>query len=588
MASNTDTLKSILEAIQEREDSEVYFKKYFKIRDRESSQIIPFVINDAQRRLYNIIYEWDKQPERDTLFIIILKSRRLGFSTYVEAEFFKRLLHEKHKTAMILSYDDDSAKNINDMANILYQYLPNENKPLRRMSRGSGVLLENPKYDPTKPESSINDPGLQSHFLVETARNLNAGSSYNINYIHLSELSKYEGDVAKLLGSLLPAIPAKNSIVIIESTANGYNHFKKIWDDANEYVYEKGKRVKKNNFIPLFVPWYEDPKAVKPYTRFALTDPEKKMKETYNLTNEQLSWRRWAIQNISGGDLNKFRQEFPISPEEAFIASGTPVFNTEIVSQRLEHLRKYYSEKPPLLGRFEFEISGYRKIKDNSIKFVEDKNGFIFIYKPPERGKPYVLGADTAGDGSDFFASHMIDNTTGMQVATLHGQLDSDIFAKQAYCIGRYYNTALLAVEMNFDYNPLQILSDMGYWNLYKRQIVDNTSNVFLEKYGFRTTVLTRPLIINNLISIVRDSIELFNDPKTLEEMLEFVYDKTRKPIANYGKNDDLVMSAAITYYCRNQMWTHMTEETETAASEYNEDEDDDDNNSHYSNNWLV
>lgn len=589
MKSNLDALKIILDTIKEREDSSVFFEKYFKIRDRETSQIIPFKINDAQRRLHEIINEWDRGKNKDTLFIIILKSRRLGFSTYVEADFFKRLIHENHKTAMIISYDDDSAKNINDMANILYQYLPNEIKPKRRASRGTGVLLEDPKYDATKAESSVNQPGLQSHFLVETARNLNAGSSYNINYLHISEIAKWQGDIQATLTSLMPAVPSKNSIVIIESTAFGYNFFKKLWDDANAYVFEKGKKVKKNNYIPLFVAWYEDPLAVKAYTKFQLTEYEKEIKKLYKLSNQQIAWRRWAIQNICNGDLNKFRQEYPISPEEAFIASGSPVFNLEIVKMRLEKLRKHYSLNPFITGFFMYEKASYRKIKDNTIKFYEDKDsGYINIYKKPKAGVPYVLGGDTAGEGSDYFAAHVIDNTTGMQVAVLHCHIDSDKFAYQMYCLGKYYNMAMIALEINFDYNPTQILVDLGYWNLYKRQIVDNTTNVPLEKYGFRTSSITRPLIINNFVGVARDDISLINDVATLEEMLEFVYDRARKPVANTGEHDDLVLSACITYYCRHQMWTYTTETATGKNEEIDEDEDDIDRKLQHSNNWLV
>lgn len=62
-----------------------------------------------------------------------------------------------------------------------------------------------------------------------------------------------------------------------------------------------------------------------------------------------------------------------------------------------------------------------------------------------------MIGADTAGEGSDFFAAHVIDNVTGRQAAVLHkAGLDESVFAYQLYCLGKYYNEALIGAEAIF------------------------------------------------------------------------------------------------------------------------------------------
>ena len=97
-----------------------------------------------------------------------------------------------------------------------------------------------------------------------------------------------------------------NSICIIESTPNGYNKFKDMWDDA-----VNGD----SDFIPLFVGWNENPDYSLPYSGFELTPEEEELKTTYNLTLDQLEWRRRTIRNKCNNDINQFHQEYPICPE---------------------------------------------------------------------------------------------------------------------------------------------------------------------------------------------------------------------------------------------------------------------------------
>ncbi len=579
-----------------REDKAEYFKKYLKIKDRDSTKIIPFTINDSQKELKAIIDKWDKGTDKRTLFIIILKARRHGFSTYVEADYFTRIKHEKNKVAMIISYDDPSSNEINKMTDIFYRHLPQGHKPLRRASRGNGLKLENPKFDFLLPISPDNDPGLQSEFLIETAGNPNAASGYNINYLHISELAKWSGDIKATMTSMLPAIPLYNSIVIVESTAKGYNYFKELWDNSNEYNNVNGKRVKKNDYIPLFIPWFDDNRCVLPYTGFELTrrnhpmwGNEFEIFKTHKVSYEQLEWRRWCIRKLE--TLEEFQQEFPASPEEAFIATGSSVFNNGKVKARLDHLREYYKNKldedgkPKFTtGEFEFKWKVDRTIDDSTIKFIPDEHGIIMIYEEPKQSYPYFIGGDTAGEGSNYFAAHVIDNSTGKEVATYHCQHDSDLFAYQMYCLGIYYNEAMIAIEMNFDPSPINRLQDLFYWNLYTREVYDSTEDKPTKKVGFQTNSRTRELVISRLIEVVRDNIEWISDIETLKEMLEFVKSKTGKKEANAGKQDDLVISLAITYGCADQMWTSV-EVIEEDEEEEELDEDDIDANEE---NWMA
>ncbi len=147
----------------------------------------------------------------------------------------------------------------------------------------------------------------------------------------------------------------------------------------------------------------------------------------------------------------------------------------------------------------------------------------------------------------------MLDNTNGKQVATLRKQFDEDEYSRQIYCLGIYYNTALEGIEANFSTFPIKELERLKYQKQFVREREDTYTGKPVKAYGFKTTAVTRPLILAQLQAIVNDSIGLINDKETLEEMLTFVRNEKGRPEAQDGAHDDLVMALAIAYYIRTQ-----------------------------------
>lgn len=228
---------------------------------------------------------------------------------------------------------------------------------------------------------------------------------------------------------------------------------------------------------------------------------------------------------------------------------GKTIFDPMKVNNRLAEIEGMRSKK---IGYFAYKYVN-EKIVDDSIQFIDDPSGYITIYTSPEFGHPYVIGGDTAGEGSDFFAGQVLDNSTGEQVAVLHNRFDEDLYTKQIYCLGRYYNTALICIETNFSTYPVLELQRLGYNKQYKREIMDTYTNRYQERFGWRTDKLTRPIAISNLVQIVREQTECFNDKDTLDEMLTFVRNESGRAEAQAGKHDDLIMSLAIAYQARCQ-----------------------------------
>ena len=224
---------------------------------------------------------------------------------------------------------------------------------------------------------------------------------------------------------------------------------------------------------------------------------------------------------------------------------GKTFFNAKNISNRIAQLKE-----PIKVGSFIYEYDG---IKISNIKWQNDINGYIKIYETPKKNYPYVLSGDTAGEGSDYFIGQVLDNTNGKQVAVLRKEFDADEYTRQMYCLGKYYNDALVGIEANFDTFPIREIERLGYKKQFIREKEDSFTGKITKAYGFRTDRITRPLILSELQAIVNDHIELINDKDTLEEMLTFVRNEKGRPEAQQGAHDDLVMALAIAHYIRPQ-----------------------------------
>ena len=228
---------------------------------------------------------------------------------------------------------------------------------------------------------------------------------------------------------------------------------------------------------------------------------------------------------------------------------GKTVFDARAIQKRLDDI-----PNPLKIGYFIYDYDGLRI---SNIRWVNDKdNGYIRIYQLPNtpRFTEYCIGGDTSGEGSDFFTGHCLDARTGEQVATLKHQFDPDQYAKQMYCLGKYYKDALIGIEANFDSYPIMELQRLGYPKQYVREAQDTYTGKTEKRFGFKTTKLTRPTILARLISIVREHCETINDRDTLEELLTIIRNEKGRIEAPEGGHDDQMMGLAIAHQIREQV----------------------------------
>lgn len=531
------------------ESPEHLIEMVFCIVDK-NQQTVPFFINKVQRKFLNTLNQAIKDfksGKRLSLKFLILKGRQQGFTSIITAYQLACSITQKNFAGFTLADDVENTVTIfTDKAKYSYDNLPEGLKPTEKYNNRKEFHFEK----------------LNSRWRVATAGGKGVGRSKTLNFFHGSEAAFWD-KLREILTGLNPAL-TKDSIQVLESTANGFNEFKELWDDDN-------------NWENLFYEWWETDEY-----RQSFEDNNRKTEFMNKVTHatpgtndsnrEQWVFYRckWLIETI-GLDweqvywyYNQWRdykedikQEYPCTAEESFLATGKPIFDIEQVVQR----KKIVEQRAPIKrGQFTFEYVN-EKIVNESIKWIDEENGPITIYEDVSVRVPYVLGGDTAGEGSDFFTGHVLNNITGNQVAVLHHQYDEGLYARQMYCLGRYYNTALIGIEVNFSTYPGMELQRLGYKKLYIREVPDTYTGQVQKKYGFRTTSITRPVIIANLVEVVRDEIELINDHKTLGEMITFVKNENGKPEAQQGKHDDLIMGLAISHYIRGQQEMTLAQE---------------------------
>lgn len=508
-------------------DGRAFIENVLHIQNKEG-QLVPFHFNSAQERLLDEIERQKKleQPVR----IIILKARQMGFSTAVSGVYYHRTITTKNTISMIVAHKADASTNIFNKAKLFYETSPMYLQPYRKASNAKELLFENPT---TSPKEKRINPGLRSKIIIETAANKDAGRSATIHNLHISELAFWPNP-EETMTSLMQAVPNhKNTIVIIESTANGIgDKFYEEWMRA-----ERGESV----FVPMFFPWFEDPEYAMPLPPdYQITDEEAELKAAHDLTDEQIVWRRWCIKANCSGDIDKFHQEYPSTPHEAFLSSGRPVFDVTALERALQKV-----EPPKYVGRV---------INENGrAVFRSAFNGYLKIWEMPKDGHEYIIGADTASGkaGGDFSVAYILDRQTEMQVAEWHGHIAPDLFGQELNMLGRFYNLAWLIPEVNnTGISTIDELRRQRYSRIYRRRsLADDVENKSKYSYGFYTSAKTKPLMINNQAAFIRDKADKIRSKDALRECMTYVYDDKGATNAQQGCHDDRVIGMGLALF---------------------------------------
>ena len=148
-------------------------------------------------------------------------------------------------------------------------------------------------------------------------------------------------------------------------------------------------------------------------------------------------------------------------------------------------------------------------------------------------------------------------------MANLKQQFDADLYTRQMYCLGKYYRArnldgsyedALIGIEANFDSFPIRELQRLGYERQYVREKIDEYTGKIEKRFGFKTTQITRPVILSYLTQFIREHTDLINDEDTLLELKKIIKNEKGRIEAPEGGHDDQMMGLAIAHEIVNQI----------------------------------
>jgi len=517
----------------------------------------PLSANPAQ-----LYMEDDRQrqlQERGYVRQLILKGRQLGASTWVGGIVYGGVkMHTGRKGKVLADKMDRSG--------VLFEMY-------ERFDREAPDLISRPEIT-VQHRRELAWEG-DSNLLVGTANDPEAGRSETLWYVHCSEFAfwQYSSEVLK---GLLQAVPPLSGEVYIESTANGMgNTFHSMWEAA---------LAGDNGWSAIFLPWWIGADYVYPVTDERAAeistsqDPwEREAQDigfefrdlNVKLSPEQIEFRRRKIADDFEGDERLWRQEYPSTPEEAFISSGAAFFDQDKLATLFKRTRIIKPER--------------RSISAGKLQRAE--KGSLRVYEWPDPLGHYVIGADTAtgkevgrlddeSGGLDFSVADVLKVAEWVQVgdhrfnlvpcrvhvAQFHGRMPPEVFAPGCYLLGMIYSCrasmehvdkrepALLAPERNHSsgQTTIRLLRDMGYPNLYrarmKNTIGDQRPTV---NFGFLTDQGSRQMILDTLAGRVREGTDGISSQETVREMRTFVW-QAGKPEAVEGAHDDRVISYAI------------------------------------------
>lgn len=272
-------------------------------------------LNYAQRRFWNDVVVRCR-TERSPIRGIILKARQLGFSTMIQALHHYWCYWNPHRYSMTVSYDDESTEELFQKARYIDEQL----------------WFDRPKARARRNTLQFREPH-GSTFYTRTAGNLSAGRGLTLQHLHCSEIPMWPDAETVLIGLQQALAKTLYSTLFWESTARGaVGVFYDGWNDAV---------AGGNAFVPFFAPWFWDSKYSKSFRdgdyekRFmrSLTHSEREYMSRYGLSAEQMHWRRDTIDNELSGREMAFRQEYPACAQEAFLTTGSPVFDPDRILQ---------------------------------------------------------------------------------------------------------------------------------------------------------------------------------------------------------------------------------------------------------------
>lgn len=318
-----DKLKKLIENF--RKDRFMFFEKNLKIRPKKGG-MVPLILNDAQKVLDQAAEEM--LAEHGKVRIILVKARQEGGSTYIGARIYWKVSLNFGLRAIIITHLGSATKSLFGMAKRFYTNSLPFLKPKTASNSQKELLFSK----------------LDSGYGVATARNEESGRSETVQYLHASEVAFWDNgeEIMKGLAQTVPDMD--DTEVWLESTAKGLNFFYEMWRAAVAGLSE---------YKPVFLPWYiQEEYRRKVPEDFKLSQEDQEYMETFDLDLEQMAWRANKINSDFKGCIDDFNQEYPATPDMAFIrVNEKALINTLSVQKaRKKKPHEVYRAGPHVVG----------------------------------------------------------------------------------------------------------------------------------------------------------------------------------------------------------------------------------------------
>lgn len=556
------------------------------IHNKDAGKDVLFRLWYPQRILVSRFEE--KRKAGLPIRLILLKARQWGGSTTTQLYMaWLQFFHKKGLNSLIIAHQGTASDEIKDMFDNMIK-----NYPVEFLHKMGDVYSENePKLVGVgKSGSTHRVPQRNCKIKVGTAERPNGcrGGAYSL--VHLSEVGLWQKTDGKspedIVRSACSGILARPyTMIVMESTANGTGNF-----FHREYTAAADPEVE-SQYEALFIAWFQIEHYSLPFKSSGeLRAFARKLwdnrNNAYTPSNREESGRylwslwekgasleaiHWYVYERAGkNDFAVMASEFPSDDTEAFVHSGTMVFDKYLV-KRFER----FCCKPKFIGEVYADADEGEEALSN-LRFREDHQGLLSIWAKPETFDGYevtdryltvvdVGGRSNKADWSVIVVFDRLSMIDGSEppsvVAQWYGHCDIDRLAWRAAQIAAYYNESLLVIESNTlethdkerqveggDQSQyiLNQISDI-YPNLYARkQSEDEIREGAPRKYGFHTNVATKPMIISTLVKVIRDRLYIERDRRCLDEYDTYERKKNGAYGAIVGKHDDLLMTRAI------------------------------------------
>ena len=413
---------------------------------------------------------------------------------------------------------------------------------------------------------------------IDTAENPDAGVGGTRQAGHFSEVSKWPKTAKRndktTMAAVLPSLSGMGTVVIAESTPEGALGWQySTWQEAvtlAEFLkmYEAGIRPEEV-WVKVFAAWYEfaDNARANPVSeaeiamiRRTLDDHEKKEIALYNLTWEQIAWRRDTIKSICNGDPKVFSYYYPSDDVSCWMASGAPRFDMAICCDMAIRAEMSTPDAGYLVRQDNDQVMFHRQ---------RDGTGDIWVWETPREGLRYLVSIDPATDESQTIGADPDRHSVSVWRAGYHDTAldrwmpakrvarvkppyyaDGDQVAGHVIRLSRYYGRATATIEINCGLDILRLILEANV-SVVKRRPYSHRMGKVVEQYGFRMTdVQERDMVLEGFAAAIRERNIDPSCPHAVNEYKTFIITQSGRAEAASGCHDDDVLADAIAWEC--------------------------------------